>query len=76
MTDTVTDTGKKKRRRRMKWLSGSLKINMSLDMIAALEAVAERAEIPVSEAVRQCIERGLPAFRQSLRPSRRPGGAK
>ena len=72
----MTDTVKKKRPRRMKRFSGSLKINMTPDMIAALEAVADRAEIPVSEAVRQLIERGLPAFRQSLRPSRRPSGAK
>ena len=71
----MTDT-EKRRRRRMKRYTGSLKVNMTPDMIAALEAVADRAEIPVSEAVRQLVERGLPAFRQSLRPSRRPSGAK
>ena len=56
--------------RRVKRLTGSLKVNMTPDMLAALEAVADRAEIPVSEVVRQCIERGLPGLRQSLRPSR------
>ena len=68
---------------RMKRFTSSIMVRMSPDMVTALEAVAERAQIPVSEAIRQCVERGLPGLRQSLRPSRqskqpakRSGGAK
>ena len=54
----------------VKRLSGALMVRMTPVMVAAIEAVATRAELPVSEVVRQCIERGLPGLRQSLRPSR------
>ena len=67
----------------VKRLSGALMVRMTPVMVADIEAVAIRAELPVSEVVRLSIERGLPGLKQSLRPSRRakrstsrPGGAK
>ena len=38
----------------VKRLSGALMVRMTPVMVAAIEAVATRAELPVSEVVRQC----------------------
>ena len=48
-------------------------VKLSDDMAAALRGVAERADISLSAAVRRCVQKGLPAVQQSLRPSRRKG---
>ena len=50
-------------------------LTVSLDdkLFEAMRAVADKTGWSVAEAARQALRRGLPALRQSLRPSRRPG---
>ena len=48
---------------------GDLLAELGLDPRAISEVIEDDRSM-------RCPERGLPAFRQSLRPSRRPSGAK
>ena len=69
-----TDRQQQTRRpyRRVSRLDGQkLNIGVSRDQRAALEAAADSAGLSVAEVARQCIDRGLPLVRDSLRKARK-----
>ena len=59
-----------KRYERLSHYPARLNVGVSDAMMEALEAVSEKADIPAAEAAWRCIEKGLPAMRQSLKLSR------
>ncbi len=70
-------TGRTERQyRRRAHYPARINFGVTAELRAALEALADKADICVAEVARDCIEAGIGAVRARLRPSRRRNGQK